>query len=226
MDDLKLYQIFLIFRWNSGGIMPKKRKQPGTRNFEKCIFILCEGSDKHSEYAYFTSLLRDYPMKGNRVQISLVPTEKNTGKELVLEAAEKLKSEYKNIDEAWVVYDQDGYTKHAETFCIAKDNGVKIAFSATAFEYWILLHFEYTTAFFPKSEDIIKYMKKEKYIDYAKKDGDVYNRIADKLEFAKDNARKLRKDKEKTDFGKPVYELNPYTDVDVLISEIQEESQK
>lgn len=157
MDDLKLYQIFLIFRWNSGGIMPKKRKQPGTRNFEKRIFILCEGSDKHSEYAYFTSLLRDYPMKGNRVQISLVPTEKNTGKELVLEAAEKLKSEYKN----WVVYDQDGYTKHAETFCIAKDN-----------------------------------------------------------------ARKLRKDKEKTDFGKSVYELNPYTDVDVLISEIQEESQK
>ena len=141
--------------------MPKKRKEPGTRKFEKCIFILCEGSDKHSEYAYFTSLLRDYPMKGNRVQISLVPTEKNTGKELVLEAAEKLKSEYKNIDEAWVVYDQDGYTKHAETFCIAKDN-----------------------------------------------------------------ARKLRKDKEKTDFGKPVYELNPYTDVDVLISEIQEESQK
>lgn len=60
MDDLKLYQIFLIFRWNSGGIMPKKRKQPGTRNFEKRIFILCEGSDKHSEYAYFTSLLRDY----------------------------------------------------------------------------------------------------------------------------------------------------------------------
>ena len=77
--------------------MPKKRKEPGTRKFEKCIFILCEGSDKHSEYAYFTSLLRDYPMKGNRVQISLVPTEKNTGKELVLEAAEKLKSEYKNI---------------------------------------------------------------------------------------------------------------------------------
>lgn len=69
-------------------------------------------------------------------------------------------------------------------------------------------------------------MKKEKYIDYAKKDRDVYNRIADRLEFAKDNARKLRKDKEKTDFGKPVYELNPYTDVDVLISEIQEESQK
>ena len=54
----------------------------------------------------------------------------------------------------------------------------------------------------------------------------MYNRIADRLEFAKDNARKLRKDKEKTDFGKPVYELNPYTDVDVLISEIQEESQK
>lgn len=47
-----------------------------------------------------------------------------------------------------------------------------------------------------------------------------------KLLFAKDNARKLRKDKEKTDFGRPIYELNPYTDVDVLISKIQEELQK
>lgn len=207
--------------------MPKKRKQPGTRKVEKCIFILCEGSDKHSEYAYFTSLLRDYPIKGNRVKIKLVPTEKNTGRELVLEAAKLLpKDHFKNIDEAWVVYDQDGYTKHAETFEIAKSKGVKIAFSATSFEYWILLHFEYTTAFFPKSDDIIKYMKKSEYIDYSKSDRDVYSKISDRLETAKRRALRVRADKEKTDFGTPIYELNPYTDIDILISEIQKESQK
>ena len=206
--------------------MPKKRKQPGTRKFEKCIFILCEGEDKHSEYAYFTSLLKDYPIKGNRVKIEIVPTEKNTGKELVLEASKKIQSKFKNIDEAWVVYDQDGYTKHAETFDLAKNLGIHIAFSATSFEYWILLHFEYTTTYFSKSEDIISYLKKKNYINYAKNSKDIYEKTLNNLEIAITNAQRLRKDKEKTDYNIPIYSMNPYTDIDILISCIQNESRK
>ena len=145
--------------------MPKKRKEAGTRKVEKKIYILCEGADKHSEYAYLGALIKDTPIKGDKVQIELAPTKYNTGRELVEEASKKIDKKFKNIDEAWVVYDQDGYSLHKETFESAKEKGVKIAFSATAFEFWILLHYEYTTKQFPKSEDIIKELKDKNFID-------------------------------------------------------------
>lgn len=56
--------------------MPKSRKPAGSRRCAKRIYILCEGSDKHSEYAYLSALIKDTPLQGNTVQIELVPTEK------------------------------------------------------------------------------------------------------------------------------------------------------
>lgn len=201
--------------------MPKKRKEAGTRKVEKKIYILCEGADKHSEYAYLGALIKDTPIKGDKVQIELAPTKYNTGRELVEEASKKIDKKFKNIDEAWVVYDQDGYSLHKETFESAKEKGVKIAFSATAFEFWILLHYEYTTKQFPKSEDIIKKLKDKNFIDYAKNSKDVYFLTKEKLPNAKQNAKKIRIEVEKYDGNKKIYERNPYTNLDLLIEEIQ-----
>lgn len=201
--------------------MPKKRKEAGTRKVEKKIYILCEGADKHSEYAYLGALIKDTPIKGDKVQIELAPTKYNTGRELVEEASRKIDKKFKDIDEAWVVYDQDGYTLHKETFEIAKQKNVKIAFSATAFEFWILLHYEYTTKQFPKSEDIIKELKDKNFIDYAKNSKDVYSLTKEKLSVAKQNAKKIRIEVEKYDSNKKIFERNPYTNLDLLIEEIQ-----
>ena len=201
--------------------MPKKRKEAGTRKVEKKIYILCEGADKHTEYAYLGALIKDTPIKGDKVQIELAPTKYNTGRELVKEASKKIDKKFKNIDEAWVVYDQDGYSLHKETFESAKEKGVKIAFSATAFEFWILLHYEYTTKQFPKSEDIIKELKDKNFIDYAKKSKDVYFLTKEKLPNAKQNAKKIRIEVEKYDGNKKIYERNHYTNLDLLIEEIQ-----
>lgn len=201
--------------------MPKKRREAGTRKVEKKIYILCEGADKHSEYAYLGALIKDTPIKGDKVQIELAPTKYNTGRELVEQASKKIDKKFKNIDEAWVVYDQDGYSLHKETFEAAKEKGVKIAFSATAFEFWILLHYEYTTKQFPKSEDIIKELKNKNFIDYAKNSKDVYFLTKEKLPNAKQNAKKIRIEVEKYDGNKKLYERNPYTNLDLLIEEIQ-----
>ena len=202
--------------------MPKSRKPAGSRRCAKRIYILCEGSDKHSEYAYLSALIKDTPLQGNTVQIELVPTEKNTGRELVEEASRKIERKFKGIDDAWVVYDQDGHTLHKETFTLAKEKGVKIAFSATAFEIWILLHYKYTTKQFPKSEDIIKELKKHNFIDYAKNKINVYSVTKENLTLAKQNAKKLRSEVEKYDSNKKIYERNPYTNLDVLVEEIQD----
>lgn len=201
--------------------MPKKRKEAGSRKVEKKIYILCEGADKHSEYAYLGALIKDTPIKGDKVQIELAPTRYNTGRELVEEASKKIDKKFKDIDEAWVVYDQDGYTLHKETFEIAKQKNVKIAFSATAFEFWILLHYEYTTKQFPKSEDIIKELKDKNFIDYAKNSKDIYYLTKEKLPDAKQRAKKIRSEVEKYDGNKKIYERNPYSNLDLLIEEIQ-----
>ena len=201
--------------------MPKSRKPAGSRRCAKRIYILCEGSDKHSEYAYLSALIKDTPLKGNTVQIELVPTEKNTGRELVEEASRKIERKFKKIDEAWVVYDQDRYTLHKETFRLAKEKGVKLAFSATAFEIWILLHYKYTTKQFSKSEDIIKELKKKNFIDYTKDATNVYSITKNNLTVAKQNAKKLRSEVEKYDSDKKIYERNPYTNLDLLVEEIQ-----
>lgn len=198
--------------------MPRDRKQKGSRKLEKRLFIVCEGMADKSESAYFKALIKSCKFAGEKVVVAVKDTRKNTGKELVKEA-KKLK-EFPH-DELWVVYDMDGYTKHPETFSNAKDSGVEIAFSAISFEYWILLHFESTSRAFMKSNDVIKYMKDRNYIDYTKGSKNIYFETKDKLEYAVKNAKILRK----TQFsgnpeGTAVYSLNPYTNIDKLISNI------
>lgn len=78
--------------------MPKSRKPAGSRRCAKRIYILCEGSDKHSEYAYLSALIKDTPLQGNTVQIELVPN------------AKKLRSEVEKYDSDKKIYERNPYT--------------------------------------------------------------------------------------------------------------------
>lgn len=200
--------------------MPKKRKKDGSRKVEKRLFIVCEGAKDKSEYAYLDSFKQDCRFAGNKAEVVLVDSDVNTGKELVHKAAES--REFPQ-DAAWVVYDQDGYTKHRETFDLAGQEKVKVAFSAISFETWLLLHYEYTARPFLKSEEIIKYMKNKGYLEYSKSATDVYRKIKEKLDTAIENAARLRQAQfETSGAGTPAYEMNPYTDFDKLLQAIKE----
>jgi hypothetical protein len=93
--------------------MPKRRNKPGTQKVENRLFILCEGRPNKSEFYYYEDLIKDLNIPKHKVQVILVRTMKNTGRELVREA---IKSKKIDSDIAWVAYDQDGYTLHPETF--------------------------------------------------------------------------------------------------------------
>ena len=199
--------------------MPKKRKKPGTRYFEKRLFILCEGKADKSESAYFKSLIKSCRLAGKRVEVTVVDTDKNTGRELAKEA-KKIK-EFPN-DIVWIVYDKNGYTKHPETFNIAKQNGISIGFSSISFEYWILLHYEFTSRSFNKSEDIIKYLKNKNYINYEKGSINIYSQTKNLLQTAILNAIKIQKYQiSGNPNGTPIYDLNPYTNLNELIEKIK-----
>ncbi len=198
--------------------MPKKRKKSGTKKLEKRLQIVCEGKKDKSESAYFKALIKDCSFAGERVEVSVVDTNKNTGKELVEEAKKNREFDF---DEVWVVYDKDGYTLHADTFSRAIDSNIKIAFSSISFETWILLHFEYTTKNFLKSEDIIHHMKTKKYLDYQKSSKSVYEETKNRLDTAIKNAQKIQKYQKKSNpKDTRRYEFGAYTDIDKLIAAI------
>ena len=199
--------------------MPRQRKT-NVRKTNKRILILCEGLK--TEPNYFNGLIDDCNFPGELVEVKVINVKINTLKELVAEA--KRLKEYKS-DEIWIVADKDGYTKHPEAFNKAKDNNLKIAFSSISFEFWILIHFVYTTRCFEKADDIITELKRS-HFNYKKNQCDIYEVLKDKKELAIDRAGKIRVYQKEANIGLPIYKINPYTNVDELVVSIEKYSEK
>lgn len=196
--------------------MPKdRRKKSNKRYVNKRLYIVCEG--EATEYNYFNNYIGDCNICDKLVDVKVFPTKINTGKELV-DFLKNLRENPK--DKLWAVFDRDGYTKHPEAFNKAEANKIRIAFSSISFEYWILLHFEYTTRFFAKAEEIIRYLKKNGYIDYDKSDRYIYKKVKGKIPEAVNRAKKIRKYQHEANPDSKPYEMNPYTDVDKLLETI------
>jgi len=200
--------------------MSKKRTPPWT------IFIACEG--KNTEPIYLERIKEEVEDFRN-VAITIYPdrlddTHKSDPLGLIKVAKKKL-----NVyDEAWAVYDKDGYTKHQEAIDLAnteiKGKKVKIAFSSIAFEQWVLLHFERSMFPFQKSQDIIdsKFENNDSYFKgYSKSANvDIYPVLKDLTLSAIINARWLRFQQRNIVASNPIYNLNPYTNVDELIQSL------
>jgi len=131
-----------------------------------------------------------------------------------------------NYDEIWVVYDKDGYTKHKEAFEKLNEHKdkIKLIFSSIAFETWVLLHFEKCSTAFNKSAEIIsqKFAGGPNYLPtYAKKGAfDLYSLIKDKTQNAIINSAWLRYMQETNLNNNPMYDINPTTNVDLLIKRL------
>lgn len=202
--------------------MPKKRRV-NKRKPKKRILILCEGGE--TEPNYFNGLKRDKSQRNRlaALRIEVYDSDKSTGRELVIEAKHlktTARQEKNPYDAVWVVLDKDGYTKHPQTFDQARANNINIAFSSISFEFWILLHYAYTTKHFSKADDLIQYLKSRYMAGYDKTD-DNYSKLKDRTLDAIQNAERAR---EYFEFdlkrGKKIYELNPYTDVDILVDKL------
>ncbi len=198
--------------------MPRDRKKKkNTRKIKRRLYVVCEG--KKTEYNYFTQYISDCNIQSKLVDVQVLETPINTPKELILHIKKFRETE---TDELWAVFDRDGYTKHAEAFDTARANGVNTAFSSISFEYWILLHFEFTTSAFDKSADIIRLFKHKRHLpDYDKGDPAFYKKIKSKTTQAIQNAEKIRKIQVEANPGKKYSAINPYTNVDELLNSIK-----
>lgn len=196
--------------------MPKDRKSRcGKRRVKKRLFIVCEG--EKTEPGYLTRYVKDCGLRGKPVEVKILPAKRHTPKELVKTA---VKVKELPGDEAWAVFDKDGYTRHGEAFNIAESKNVRIAFSSISFEIWILLHYEYATRSFDNAYKVIDRLKNKKYLDYDKADESLYYTVKGKTGVAVGNAGRVREYQEKNNPGRPIYELNPYTDFYELLGAI------
>ncbi|WFS63964.1 RloB family protein [Pseudodesulfovibrio thermohalotolerans] len=199
--------------------MARPRKK-ATRPIFPSIFIFCEG--KKTEPNYFRALINSLNFPGELAKVKVIDSDKTNLVGLVNEAKELKKNNRYGIvdDEYWIVVDKDGYTMHAQGFDQALANSFNIAFSSVCFEFWILCHFTYTTAQKAKCEKLIKEQLEANIPNYEKNQIDIYDIIKMKQNNACAAAKRIRKHWEAVGEGKPIYELNPYTDVDRLVEKL------
>ena len=124
------------------------------RAARQSIFIACEG--RNTEPLYFESIAEQIEDEGN-LSLTIYPDRNNDSpKTDALGLIREAQSRGDEFDELWVVFDKNGYTKHAEAFALAEGDAnrkkVNIAFSSIAFEHWILLHFTQSATYFVKSD--------------------------------------------------------------------------
>lgn len=150
-------------------------------------------------------------------------------------------------DEIWAVFDKNGHTHHKEAFERAKrlvnDKKTNIAFSSRSFEQWILLHFEKSDKVFEQTECkndkiplgcnetigckgetcLVGYIRKNYHLGYEKSNknsnlSQLMQTLVARQDMAFQNAIWLREQKQ--NLQNKIYELNPYTDMDVLVKSI------
>jgi hypothetical protein len=192
------------------------------KKLRRTIGIIAEGTN--TEAIYFKAISEQIEQSIEEkysFTVVFVDTDKTDARGLVREAI-TIKSGY---DEIWAVFDKNGYTKHAEAFQEAVINQVNIAFSSIAFEHWVLLHFERNKTAFVKSENVIDHLKQQNYLEYGKRANiaiHIYPKLQPRTEFAIENAAWLRREMQSqlAQSGGKIYELNPYTDIDKLLSQI------
>ena len=192
------------------------------------VIIVCEG--KETEPSYFENFKkRDKPLK-----IEIVKNAAGKSYPALIKKAVESKRKYVDGTESkwdvWCVSDVDvdyktpdsQSAKNKQLIKYANDatqNGFKIALSNPCFEIWFLLHFTYTTGTMQNYNAVDNVLSK--HLPDYKKNIDVFGFLADKLETAIANGKKLKQYHEeqgKKDFIDVA--VNPYTNVWELVESL------
>jgi hypothetical protein len=186
------------------------RRIRGQRTPKKIIVIVCEG--KETEPNYFDSMRETYRL--STLNIKIIP-ESGSPIKLVDEAInEKGNLDYPH-DEAWCVFDtEQNINNILNVIDKARRRGLGLAISNPSFEYWFLLHFEYTDRPFRDADDVIDQLKN--HIPNYDKSAEVYSILEDRTGIAMENASNLRENAAEPWDNYP----NPSTWVDSLVNSI------
>lgn len=185
------------------------KKQP-----YEVILIVCEGEKTEINYL---EQLKDFFRLSN-VAIDILSS-KNPSPLQVVEFAQKNNKRY---DKVYCVFDKDTHSTFDEALQKCKKYKFEAIVSNPCFEFWILLHFIYTTANFhtdnknsPCDKLINNYLKTH-IKDYSKSYKSFTQLIKNRLNQAIENARKANEQAKDNNY------TSPYTFMDKLASKFKE----
>ena len=191
----------------------RPRREPYSR-----VLIVAEG--QKTEAAYFTGVAKHYRLSTANIVV-LGQGADPTG---VVREAVKLKRREQQrgdgYDRVFCVFDRDGHVNFEPASQRASAVGIDLARSWPCFEYWLLLHFDFSRKPYVRSgarspcdeciHDLRQHMP-----DYHKAQHDVFAHLLDRLEQAKDRAIRAHDDFLATE------ERNPSTEVHGLVDFLQ-----
>ena len=198
-----------------------KRKKPIREMYDK-VLILCEGK---TECSYFKGLLKKYELSSINIKIDVslgsAPISNLRHAKKLSESAKKNDDPF---DRIYCVFDRDKHKSFDDTLSqiSEKPRELKIYASTSdpCFEYWVLLHYKFTDRPYKATgkksacelviNDIRKYMP-----DYAKNSTDLFSKLWNNLEEAKNNASKIQSRNTDGDFK------NPSTNLHELVEYLQ-----
>jgi len=175
------------------------RRRQGDRQPRQCILIVCEGAE--TEPNYFRSLRTEWRLKP--VEVEIAGGERGSAPIRVVDCAIRRKRQRESdvrqgvgrklpFDEVWCVFDKENPPDNPSFFPAvnkASDNGLELAVSTPAFEYWCLLHFVETDRPFRNADEVARALR-EYLPDYGKGQ-DVFGRLASHVSVATERAQRL-----------------------------------
>ncbi len=207
----------------------RKRKATKTKHLQRTkesrepydkVLIVCEGEKTEPNYLI---ALRDH-LKLSQANIKIDPNSKSSPTSVVKYAKKLIKENHRDpYDHVYCVIDRD---RHADfDTAIAQTNGYRnkntklhAIVSNPCFEYWILLHFEYTTKLFGTScnspcMDLIKNNLKAFIEDYKKDDKAIMPPIIkSRLEVALANTKKANEAAKRNGTNNPTTQMDELVD--------------
>lgn len=199
-----------------------ERRKAKRSSYEK-VLIVCEG--EKTEPNYFNECIRFYKLNTANVEVDGICG--SSPKSVYERAIELWEAEDKRgdpYDRVYCVFDRDTHETYDETVRrISERNPEDIFYAAVSvpcFEYWLLLHFKYTTRPYAATGklsvggEVLKELK-EVMPEYEKGNDNIFLSLSQQIEFAKENATRSLK------CAKDNHTDNPSTSIHDLIDYLQ-----
>lgn len=195
-----------------------KRKKAKRSPYDM-VLIVCEG--EKTEPNYFRALVDD--LRLNTANIVIAPNVTGSSPRTIVDVALEEYRKDKEYDRVYCVFDKDRHTTYDNALDkiqrarLGKGHLILATTSVPCFEFWLLLHFTYTTKPFDTSPgsicanviaDLRTHLPR-----YAKGNVDIYQATKDKLADAITNSKRVERHCEMADTDMPstkIFELVEY----------------
>lgn len=182
-----------------------KRSQPKRASYDR-VLIVCEGSK--TEPNYFRELV-DH-LKLNSANVEVDGESYSSPRSVVAHAIKRYQND-EEFDRVYCVFDRDEHATFHEALQRIRESKkilLNAIVSVPCFEYWLLLHFEFTTKPYARSgersaADCVIVDLKRYLPTYNKGDRKTFQQLKDKLQDAIERSKRILKQCEKNQTDNP-----------------------